>query len=300
MKKILILFLLASTVSLPAIAQTPSIPKPKKLERNVQQHVLQADTQTRSIDAHNRATFDAQIRVRSRFVNQIQTNDQVIDKDCSAVKIDSNWLIASLRCRGTVSEVTAYLHDRTEITKKIESRKIDWIKIEGLEVKKRNYFIDESSKIILIRTNLQHDLAEKLAKRGNVVANMLIAQNPVALLKTVKEAFINRERYCLPGRCSDSVEIEQYCADNKCYKVEWEMIDGDSGDPLFLLSKNHGKAEFLAGLNDAEYSSGYDISGRFYRVFDSKTLEFMRKIIGNRDPEAFRRISQHIVDENSF
>ena len=262
----------------------------------IQRKVIAADSETRSIDAHNKASFDMQMKVRFHFKDQKQGKENTVKKDCAAAKIDNNWLIASLRCRGTDPNESDILLDGSVVGKPVAYRKIEWLKVEGIQVNANSYFVDETAKLILIQTNTQTNLVDKLAKKGNVVANLLIAKNPAVVLKAIKDAYINRERFRLPGRCSDCVGINEYCSKTKCYKLEWELIDGDSGDPLFFLSNNHGKSEFLAGFNDAENP----LPGRDYRVFDQNTLAFIKRIIGAKDPDAFYRIQRHIVDETTF
>lgn len=294
MKKLQVVFALFMLLSVGLPSDAKPIP-----EGAIQRKVIAADSAARSIDAHNKAAFGVQMKVRTHFKDPTQEDDTT-KKDCAAAKIDENWLIASLRCRGTEPTAPVIIRDGSVIRKPVAYRKIEWLKVEGIQVNANSYFVDETAKLILIRTNTQSDLVEKLAKKGNVVANLLIAKNPAVVLKAIKDAYINRERFRLPGRCSDCVGVDEYCTKTKCYKLEWELIDGDAGDPLFFLSNNHGKAEFLAGLNNAENSTSYHTPGRYYHIFDENTLAFIERIINKKDPDAYKRIKKHIVDETSF
>lgn len=290
MKRVLFLLVVFVFVSSSIFAQ-------RTIQEKISNFALQSDLENRSLNAHDDAVFDVVLNVSSRFNNQVQNEDTVINKDCSAVRIDSNWLIASLYCRGVSSVAVGYDHNGEGYQKTVAYRNINYIKVEGIKVYSDNFYVNENAKVILIRINEQ-ELSKELS--GNTIANLLIPGNPASLLKAVNKAYINRERYCLPGRCSDEVGIDQYCDGNKCFKVEWELIDGDSGDPLFMLSKKHGKAEFLVGLNAAENSSGYETSGRNYHVLNDAVYAFMKEIIGKKDVGAWERIYSHVLNEKKF
>ena len=261
---------------------------------------LPSDMQTRSLLAHDNTVFDVTLRVATRFKNQAQEGENLVDKPCSAVKIDRNWLIASLTCRGTTSTATAIDHNGNAYGKSVEYRNINYIEVEGVKVMPRDFFVDETSKVILIRAQDNEELVDKLDEKSSIVANLLVANHPKDLLTAVTEAYIQREGACWTSRCSAEVKVEQYCADTKCYKVEWKIIDGDAGDPLFILSKKHDKAEFLAGLNVAEVDGSSPESGHFYKVFDETTLQFIKSTVEGRDPRAWKRIRTHTVDEQTF
>lgn len=294
MKK-LIAFLFCLAAAVVAAQAQPA----EALERKVAKKVNQADMQTRSLNAHDKAVFDVTLRVRTRFEGQAQEEDTELNKPCSAVKIDSNWLIASLTCRGISGEAEATDHNGNSYLKDVKYRKIDYIKVEGVKVMPYNFFMDEKSKVILIRVNDSQLIAE-LGEKGNVVANLLVAKRPGAVVHAVKQAYINRENFCLPGRCSAEIDVNFYCTGSRCYKVGWKFIDGDSGDPLFFLSEKYGKAEFLAGLNVAETNGASPQSGRFYKVFDENTLRFIQAIVKQHDPNAWARIQNHVVNEQTF
>ncbi|MBQ3667428.1 MAG: hypothetical protein II913_05160, partial [Elusimicrobiaceae bacterium] len=85
----------------------------------IQRKVIAADSETRSIDAHNKASFDMQMKVRFHFKDQKQGKENTVKKDCAAAKIDNNWLIASLRCRGTGPNESDILLDGSVVGKPV-------------------------------------------------------------------------------------------------------------------------------------------------------------------------------------
>lgn len=257
-----------------------------------------ADFINYSKDAHLKSVVRVEMKVASKFYNQVHEGENVYKKRCAAVRIHPNWLVASLTCRGTDKKVDSLLHDGTVISKEVEYRNITEVKIDGIKLDKGNTFIDEKSKLILFRVdNKNEKLINKLAKIGNIFPVLLVAEHPKAIVKAVEDAYINLENFCLPGRDCDRVGIDSYCLENKCFKTEWELFDGDAGDPLFILTKKFGTAEFLAGLNIAEINGSDKGSGRYYKVFDEDSLAFLEKIIGTNDRSAWKRISGYIVSE---
>lgn len=287
--------------------------KPNEVSRNIQKSLNQ-ELSRRSAGAHDKAVFDMKLQVSTVWQKPINSSEavQTHNKPCSAVRIDKNWMLASLTCRGIGNSATAYDHNGDPYTKEIASRTINKASIRAKymnsrdDIWPRDIFFDEGAEIILLRLDeTNKDLQKELADGDGIVANLLIANNPGAVAKTMENAFINRERQCQPGRCSDAVDIDYYCVAEKCYKVGWELIDGDAGDPLFIVSKSDtkkglGSAEFLLGFNNAIIDGGSTQSGRLYRAFDQKTLNAIKRIIQPVDAAAWQRISSHVRSEKEI
>ncbi len=197
-----------------------------------------------------------------------------------------------------------------ETKNKILSRDIQKIVLEGIAVNKGTYIEDKAGKLIFVRLDKNPSLLKKTNEKGKVMANLLIAKNPEAILQAISQAYINRpEGGNFASRkekhTSDRVGIDKYCAKDRCYTLEWELYKGAPGDPLFLLSKKHGKAEFLVGLNAAEALQADDWDeyvsfSKKYRVLDASTLSALQRVIKPLDPAAFQRIQSHIINELNF
>ena len=294
MKKLTVLFTLVSVAAL-AYAKDPNFEQrlAAKLE------ATQAQAQQAAQDVHDDAVVDMVLSVSSAWENPINAysaREHTYEKPCSAVRVDKNWLLASLACRGVGETATAYDHNGQAYDKKVAYRRINGARIRSKAshardtITKSNIFVDETAQIILLKLNLANeDLADEM--EGVDVAKLLIPAKPVQVATDYTDAYINRERCGLPGRCSDSVGIDGYCTKNQCFRTEWELIDGDAGDPLFVLK---GNREFLVGFNNAVINGEDSQSGRWYRTFNHNTLQALQSILTKQDPAAWKRVSQQI------
>lgn len=249
---------------------------------------------------HNTAVVDMVLTVESKWANPINAYSAqpiVKEKPCSAVRIDQNWLMASLTCRGVGQYATAFDHNGDAYEKEIAYRNIKKAAIRSRASHQRdtiwpsNIEVDEQAQTILLRLNLSNkDMADEVSEVG--IAPLLIAKNPHAVKDTMKKAYINRERYKNVGRCSDCVGIERYCSANQCFETEWELIRGDAGDPLFV---SNNFREFLAGFNKAEIQGNDPQASDYYKAFTPVTKKALQRILGERDPQALKRIEQRMA-----
>ncbi len=271
-----------------------------QLATRVQAAAAQANL-TAQQNLHDDAVVDMVLTVESKWAKPLNADSakpMVKDKPCSAVRIDQNWLMASLTCRGVGEYATAFDHNGQSYTKKLEYRRIKKAAIRSKAFHQRdiilpaNIEVDEEAQIILLRLNLRNqDMAEEVS--GVRVAPLLIAKNPHAVKDTLKDAYINRERYMNAGRCSDCVGINRYCSANQCFETEWEMIRGDAGDPLFVSNKFR---EFLAGFNNAEIQGNDPQASDYYKAFTPATKQALQRILGKRDPKALKRVEQRMAE----
>ena len=289
------------------------LPKNGGLQQAVSQAVEQQVAQKSQASAkkpHDAAVFDMVLRVHSKFAQQLQGDqERVYDKPCSAVLIDQHWLLASLSCRGVGETASAYDHNgENSLTKKVAYRNIEKASIRAHwmnsrdDIWPRDIFVDESSQLMLLyldKTNTK--LMEEINDNGTVVASLLISDNPSNITNsTIKNAYINRERCVGPGRCSDAVDVGRYCTKSGCYKIGFEMVDGDAGDPLFVVSKKAPHNEYLVGFNNAEIIGSDAQSGKTYKALNKTGWDFIQKIISKKDDSAWKRISQRSKKETSF
>ena len=298
MKNVLILtavfIVLTGSIALQAKTNATS-----QLATRVEAAAIQAN-QAAQKDLHDTAVVDMVLTVESKWANPINSYSAqpiVKEKPCSAVRIDKNWLMASLTCRGVGKYATAFDHNGDAYEKEIAYRHIKKAAIRSKARHQRDaimpadIMVDEQAQIILLRLNLRNtDLAEEVS--GVRVAPLLIANNPNAVKNKMKDAYINRERYMNVGRCSDCVGINRYCPANQCYETQWEMIRGDAGDPLFVMNNQR---EFLAGFNNAEIQGNDPQASNFYKAFTPATKQALQRILGKKDPQALKRIEQRLA-----
>lgn len=300
-----LLALFVCCLAFPSVAQKSM----KGIQKNVKQAVNKTLYEDRSKNAHDKAVFIGNLYVHIEGILDKKKIGTDHTFRCPAVRIDKNWLMMSSTCIFSGKEL-AISKDRglwfKEAQSKVTNRAIKKITVEDIQVKQNSYVSDKQSNLIFIHIDTNSNLMKKLDKKGGIVANLLIAQNPDALTNTIDKAYINRPRGgFIGGHTSDRVGIEKYCTEKKCYMIEWELYNGTTGDPLFLLSKKHGKAEFLAGLNNAPAIRGdgweWDINySSGYQVFDANTMSALERVIKPKDAAAFQRIKEHIVNELNF
>ncbi len=289
-------------------AQTANGEMQQAVSQAVEQQAAQAQASAKK--PHDAAVFDMVLRVHSKFSQQLQgDNEHVYDKPCSAVLIDQHWLLASLSCRGVGDTASAYdHHGEISMTKKVAYRNIEKASIRASwmnsrdDIWPRDIFVDESSQLMLLyldKTNTQ--LMDEVNDNGTVVAPLLISNNPAVITnRTIENAYINRERCIEPGRCSDAVDIKEYCTRSGCYKIGFEMVDGDAGDPLFVVSKRAPGNEYLVGFNNAEIIGSNTQSGKTYKALNRTGWAFIQKTISPRDNAAWKRIYNRSRKETSF
>ena len=291
-------------------------PSSKITNQGMQQAVSQAlelqvaNAQTSAKKPHDAAVFDMELRVHSKFEKQLQgDNERIYDKPCSAVLIDQHWLLASLSCRGVGEYASAYDHyGNVAMTKKVAYRKIEKASIRAHymnsrdDIWARDIFTDEGSQLILLYLDPTNtSLMDEINDNGTVIASMLIPDNPSSVTNdAIDNAYINRERWCEAGRCSDAVDVAEYCTNNGCYKIGLELVDGDAGDPLFVVSKQNSDNEYLIAFNNAEIIGSDTQSGKTYKALNKSSLNFIKKIVSQKDKAAWNRIAQRTKQETAL
>lgn len=305
MKKI-ILSIAAVTFSCAAWADFPKQDFPQqdfpsanpKLEAAITTNM--EDSQQTAGRTHDDAVFDMVLTVESKFVTNAEP--YTFDKPCSAVLIDKNWMIASLYCRGVGEIASAYdHHGEISYRKKVEYRKIIKAAVRAKAthardvIWPRDIFVNEKAKVILLRLDqTNRDLMDEVNTNGGKVASLLIPNNPQLVAQYAHEGYINRE-HCLPGRCSDAVGLN--CTGKDCFETDWEMIDGDAGDPLFVVSSRDKKSEYLFGFNNAEIVGSNSQSGSTYTTFTQPVYREILNTIRKIDPAAVERIHSRAKNE---
>ncbi len=217
-------------------------------------------------------------------------------KECRAVVIDKNWLLASKTCAVTDNIVThnAYMgagSAPSEDKYKVVDRDYSDFKITADKVAFSVDVFDIGDQFLIYASNAV--LAEKLNKLPK--ANILITPDGKALEKYKNfNLFVRRDgRY---GKdVTETVEVEKICTANACVKVEnktWHP-NAAAGDPMFIVLDN--KQEFLVAFNAAQnYSADYN-RGLVYKTIapssSAKILEYVKKFT----PASYKNVAKKIV-----
>ncbi len=294
MKKYLLTALLAGTL-LPVYAIENS--DMYKLTEALLNQNKQAQQQTKpaSANSHENGVVSVTLNVESQF-DEIYARTNHLQKQCAAVRIADNYLLASLACRG-VSKTSLHQHymgssDKPEITEKpVAYRKTNSVEVKGHKITEIQE--DETSKLLLIKL----DAEQKKDIKDMPITNLLVAKDPKNLLNLFDEIFINRERVIFAGRTCTKTNVSRVCTDTECFEVCGTAIKGDNGDPIFGLSEKKKYQEFLLGFNDAEPIGDNRKSGTQYHFLSKASLSFLQK---NLDTDAWKQVKKKTVDENFF
>ncbi len=251
-----------------------------------------------STKAHEKAVVPIRISVEAKFQHQSQDEPNILEKKCAAVRISSGYLLASMACVGLQKTANATDHHGSSYKKQVAYRKIRYIKVDGVKVSNRDIRYSEKAKLILIRLDgRNNDLVDKVQSKA--LANLFVPKNPNKIKNMFSQVFYNRTCYPIRfGRTCTETCINGVCRTNPdCYLTDDEIIDGDTGDPLFGLNPQQSTMEFLLGFNAAEPDGASRTSGRKYFYFTPESIRFIKENVSSTD---WQEIQRKIVDESFF
>ena len=249
---------------------------------------------TNSTNAHKNGIVAIELTIKAKF-DEPYAWENTLTKQCVAVKIAPNYLLASLTCKGTTDTATVY-HYRgstepyeAEKNVPLEYRNIVSIQIEEETI--TTFKEDKKTKLLLIKLN--DKLAEQLQAKPTV--NLFVPDDLASVGEVFEQLIVNRNSM-LSGRTCATNTFSHVCNDQQCVRVCWKAIDADNGDPIFGLNPKKDNQEFLVGFNDAEPDGANRGQGRNYRVLSQASLQFLKSNV----PDVWQRLQKKIVDESFF
>lgn len=272
----------------------------KALEQKAQNQ--QSLKMQHSANAHNKGVIPIKVTVNAYIDSDYVDNDPLV-KECQAVRISSHYLLASMACvglsgYGTIRHYAGAGGGPIKAKYKV-SRSIMNVRIDGEVIDGKNIVSSTDEKVFLIRIDPANEKLKKIVQNKPAV-NLFVAKNPQILKNLFSNVQINRERLCTPGRVCADVEISDVCTETGCFKLNWKMIRGDSGDPIFGLNPEKSTEEFLLGFNAADVAIDERQAGRDYYFFSDTLAQFLQKNIEKVSDLDWKQIKRKMVNEDYF
>lgn len=249
-----------------------------------------------STNAHKKGVIMIKMVVDATFT-EVDANNDPIEKECPAVRIAPNTLLASRACidLSGKGELHRYVGAGAGPDISIEkvNRWISSIKVNDVTLGQDKFRQNDLLLAIAVDGN-QPKLKEIIQKMP--ITDLFVAKN-VETLKTVfPEMTLNRDDMMWGRECA-SVDIVNVCTESQCFQVCWKMIDGDTGDPVFGRNPNTDNFEYLLGFNVRNSKLNKRKSGRWYHFLSQSSLDFFKT---NLSKEDWAYIKAHAKDENIY
>lgn len=290
MKKLLVFMLAFCGCAAVLSAQTPGLTQ--KLETAVKKR-LHASS---SSNAHEKGVIMIKMTVDASFHDADANNDPIV-KDCPAVRIAPNTLLASRACidlsgKGKLYHYTGGGGNYDVSTHRV-SRSISNISIDGVTVGQKDF--RQNDLLLLIAVNGTNTKLKQAVEKLPI-SDLFVAKDAQKLKTTFPKITLNRDDM-LWGRECAQVNIVTVCTDMQCFQVCWKAIDGDTGDPVFGRNPDTSNLEYLLGFNVTNPDKAKRQSGRWYHFLSKSSLDFLKK---NLPTAEWNYVSKHVKDETLY
>lgn len=258
--------------------------------------VAQRMRESSSTNAHKQGVIMIKLVVDAAF-HGVDANNDPIEKECPAVRIAPNTLLASRACID--------LSGKGEL---IESQGSAGVKItDGLAVSRWITNVKVNGVTLGTDKFRQNDLLIAIAVDGNnaklreavqkmPITDLFVAKNAETLKTVFPKMTLNRDDMTWGRECA-SVDIVNVCTEAKCFQVCWKFIDGDTGDPVFGRNPDTDNFEYLLGFNVRNSKKNKRQSGRWYHFLSQSSLDFFKT---NLSQEDWKYIKAHAKNENIY
>lgn len=224
-------------------------------------------------------------------------------KECAAVVIDNQWLLASKTCKVLDPKVVITLSNGGTCEPsiidncKVLSRSVSDTKIEVAGKKYPVEIALDGEQILLFARD--KDLVKQLSLLPK--ANVLFVSpksSPSDFRKF--DFFVNRKSYLFDIKEVQEREIASLCISTACINVKYAFFhtDAQAGDPLFVTENGN---DFLVAFNSAQnYTDGKnDRKSREFIMITAKDISAIKKVIGAKTPSALASLNKRIMNEQS-
>lgn len=287
MKKlfVLALFLCATTTLLNA-----------QQNSNLMKSIGKKLAESSSTDAHKKGVIMIKLEVDAEFIG-VDANNDPIEKDCPAVRIAPNTLLASRACidlsgKGTLIRSGGGSGDLFYSEHDV-ARWVSSIKIEGVTIGEENF--REDGKLLLIAIDGSNEKLQKAIQKMPIV-DLFVAKDAQNLKTTFPEITLNRNDM-LWGRECAPVDVVNVCTEEQCFKICWKAVRGDTGDPVFGRNPDTNNLEYLLGFNVTNSDKDGRNPGRWYHFLSQSSLDFFKK---NLLKQEWDYIKKHVKDETLY
>ncbi len=291
MKKLLVLLLAFCSCAAVLNAQTPD--KSKMLDSAIKKKLAASS----STNAHEKGVIMIKMTVQARFTDVYANNDPIV-KECPAVRIAPNTLLASRACMDLSGkgEHIVYMGNGVgpEITTQNVNRWISDISVDGVTIGPKD-FRQEDKLLLIVIDGANAKLKKEIEKLP--ITDLFVAKNAAKLKTAFPKMILNRDDMVFSGRECADVNIVNVCSDTQCFQVCRKFIDGDTGDPVFGSNPDRSNFDFLLGFNNTDSKKSKRKSGRWYHFLTQKSLNFFKQSLPASE---WNYISAHVKDENIY
>ena len=285
-----LLLLLSICVASTAFAGEISMQGLQKIAQAAQEAAFLMPTSTGS---HENGVIPIKLDVVSKFDQEIAKENSLV-KDCVAVRIAPQYLLASLACRA-VEDVGYKKTPSGNVQDKVAYRYVRSIQIFGEIISGNDIYESETARAILIHWD-PNNIILKSQIAPLPIPNLFIPKRPVTLKSVFDTVVVNRNRMPNTGRTITELKVTDVNAKKQTFDVKRTKIRAQTGSPVFGLRKNTNQ-EFLMGFNAAEPFMGDRRSGTTYYYFSNQLVDFLKKYM---EESSFARVNKKIVDETFF
>lgn len=290
MKKLFVLLLALCSCAVAVNAQTPTASQ--RLNTALKKKLAASS----STNAHEKGVIKIKMTVQARFTDVHANNDPIV-KECPAVRIAPNTLLASRVCMDLSGkgEHIKYMGagDPPEVTTQNVQRWISDISVAGVTISPNDF--RQQDKLVLIAIDGTNAKLKKAIEKLPIT-DLFVAKNATKLQTAFPEMILNRDDM-ISGRVCADVDIVNVCTGTQCFQVCWKFIDGDTGDPVFGRNPDKSNLDFLLGFNNTNPKKAKRQSGRVYHFLTQKSLNFMQE---NLVPAEWNYIRTHVRNENIY
>ena len=249
-----------------------------------------------STNAHKKGVIMITLVVDAEFT-YIDATNKAIEKECPAVRIAPNTLLASRSCidlsgKGTLIHYTGS-HSEPIYTEEEVTRWVSDIKIQKESLGKNSF--REEGKLLLISIDGSNEKLRNIVQKMPIV-DLFVAKNAVSLKNTFPEITLNRDDAFWGRECA-SVDVATVCTQEQCFQVCWKVIRGDTGDPVFGRNPKVNNLEYLLGFNETNADKDGRNPGRMYHFLSQSSLDFFKRSLAKQEWDYIRR---HMKDETLY
>lgn len=268
-----------------------SLSEAKQHSKNVGKYPSTGASQKGSVKFSFKAELEGSLVSNPEYTNTFKST-----KECRAVVIDKNWLLASRNCAVNDDYITHEAYRGAGAAPDTEKYKVTdrYYSDYRVTVDSTSYPVDVfglGNEFLIYAKNTA--LVAKLNKLPK--ANILVTDsaNSLSALKDFTLIVRRDSRYW--GEVSDKMEIETICTKTSCVKVENKILhpNGAAGDPMFLKLDNG--QEFVVAFNATQNYSGGNNTGREYKTINAASAEKIKEYVKKYTPSSYNAIAKKIV-----
>ncbi len=220
-------------------------------------------------------------------------------KECPAVIIDNEWLLASKTCMVSDMTVEGEYYQGASCPPEFKTCKVlnRWMENTKVTIDGKAYAVEvipaKGQYLLYAKGNLSYAL------RTLPKANILVTGKNIKLSDyTGLKFFVNRTSLVFGVKEVQERQPINLCSSTGCISVKYSFwhTDAQSGDPLFTKLDNN--MEFLVGFNSAQnYTDGKDRKSRIFKLITQDDIKEILKVIKEKTPQSYESVKKKTVNK---